>query len=118
MSLFLDDVTQIEVYQGPQSYAYGHNAMAGLINIKTKDPSKESKKSLNLTFGNDDLTKISYYHSSNHYLKNNFSNIFIFNSQQNGFKYNQFLNDYKNNKFEELQKIKLVYLHLQIFRQN
>ena len=50
MSLFLDDVTQIEVYQGPQSYAYGHNAMAGLINIKTKDPSKESKKSLNLTF--------------------------------------------------------------------
>ena len=111
MSLFLDDVTQIEVYQGPQSYAYGHNAMAGLINIKTKDPSEEFKKSLNLTFGNDDLTKISYYHQFKPLFKKQlFSNIFIFNSQQNGFKYNQFLNDYKNNKFEELQKIKLVYL--------
>ena len=111
MSLFLDDVTQIEVYQGPQSYAYGHNAMAGLINIKTKDPSKETKKSLNLTVGNDDLAKISYYHQFKPLFKKQFfSNIFIFNSQQNGFKYNQFLNDYKNNKFEELQKIKLVYL--------
>ena len=76
--LFLDDVTQIEVYQGPQSYAYGHNAMAGLINIKTKDPSKE-QKIIKFNFGNDDLTKISYHHYSNHYLKQLFSNIFIFN---------------------------------------
>ena len=111
MPLFLDDITQIEVYQGPQSYAYGYNAMAGLINIKTKDPNIENDKSINLTLGNDQLRKISYYHQFKPLYENKlFSNFFIFNSQQNGFKYNQFLDDYKNDKYEELQKIKLLYL--------
>ena len=35
------DVDQIEVHRGPQGSRIGSNAMAGLIYIKTKEPTKE-----------------------------------------------------------------------------
>jgi iron complex outermembrane recepter protein len=40
-SATLMDVEQIEVLRGPQGTRYGANALAGLINIKTRDPSEE-----------------------------------------------------------------------------
>ena len=116
MPIFLDDVSQIEVYQGPQSYAYGYNAMAGLINIITKDPSNETNNSLKISLGNDNLKKISYLHQFKPFLNDKiYSNFFIFNSRQDGFMYNKFFNDYKNDKFEELQKLKLTYLPSSLF---
>ena len=59
-----DNVKQIEVYQGPQSYAYGHNAMAGLINIKTMDPRSERTTKKKLTIGNDELLQASYFYNA------------------------------------------------------
>ena len=35
----LFDVEQIEVFRGPQGTRYGANALAGLINVKTNEPS-------------------------------------------------------------------------------
>ena len=52
-----DDVKQIEVFQGPQSYAYGHNSMAGLINVNTNNPSNNKNRKFKLTIGNDNLIK-------------------------------------------------------------
>ena len=110
MAIFLDDIKQIEVYQGPQSFSYGHNAMAGLINIKTKDPDMMLNKNLKITFGNDKLIQNSYYHQYKPLLNNKlFANLFFYNARQNGFMYNDFLNDYKNKRSEELQKLKLLY---------
>ncbi len=37
----LYDTQQVEVLRGPQGARYGANALAGLINIKTRDPEKE-----------------------------------------------------------------------------
>ncbi len=37
----LYDMQQVEVLRGPQGARYGANALAGLINIKTRDPEKE-----------------------------------------------------------------------------
>jgi outer membrane receptor protein involved in Fe transport len=37
----LFDVAQVEVLRGPQGTRYGANALAGLIKVKTRDPSKE-----------------------------------------------------------------------------
>ena len=61
MGFFIDDVKQIEIYQGPQSFAYGHNAMAGLINIKTIEPKSNKITNKKLTIGNDKLLNASYF---------------------------------------------------------
>jgi len=116
MPIFLDDIKQIEVYQGPQSFSYGHNAMAGLINIKTKDPDEISNNNFKITVGNDELIQNSYYHQYKPLLNNKlFSNLFIHNSKQNGFIYNEFLNGYKNNKSEKFQKLKILYKKSALF---
>ena len=35
---YLFDTQQIEIYKGPQSSIYGVNSLAGIINIKTQEP--------------------------------------------------------------------------------
>ena len=46
------DIDQIEVYRGPQGSRIGANALAGLIYIKTKDPTETFEGTSELMFGN------------------------------------------------------------------
>lgn len=46
------DVQQIEVLRGPQGTRYGSNAMAGMINIKTNDPTEAFEGKVTATLGN------------------------------------------------------------------
>ena len=46
------DVDQIEVYRGPQGSRIGANALAGLIYIKTKDPTEEFEGTSEIMVGN------------------------------------------------------------------
>jgi len=39
----LFDVDQVEVLRGPQSARYGANAIAGMINVRSRDPEAESE---------------------------------------------------------------------------
>lgn len=45
------DVDQVEVYRGPQGSRIGSNALAGLIYIKTKEPTREFEGTSETTFG-------------------------------------------------------------------
>ena len=47
----LFDVDQVEVIKGPQASRIGANALAGLIYIKTKEPTEEFEGSSELNFG-------------------------------------------------------------------
>ena len=47
----LFDVDQVEVFRGPQGSRSGANALAGLIYIKTKDPTDKFEGTSELTFG-------------------------------------------------------------------
>jgi outer membrane receptor protein involved in Fe transport len=47
------DVEQVEVLRGPQGTRYGANALAGLINIRTRDPRPEPQLDTELTAGDD-----------------------------------------------------------------
>jgi len=110
MPIFLDDIKQLEVYQGPQSYAYGHNAMAGLINIKTLDPAPFKENKTKLGIGNGNTINISNYNN----IGNLFSGKLLINTffqaiYQDGFMYNTFLDKHTNSKKEHIEKIKVLF---------
>ncbi len=49
------DVQQVEVLRGPQGTRYGANALAGLISVRTMDPTVDPEFSTELTAGGDGL---------------------------------------------------------------
>ena len=54
----LFDIDQIEVFRGPQGTRYGANALAGLINIRTRAPTTEYDAQIGADVGNYDSTTV------------------------------------------------------------
>lgn len=50
----LFDVQQVEILRGPQGTRFGANALAGMINIRSNDPTKENEGYLSARAGNYD----------------------------------------------------------------
>lgn len=50
----LFDVEQVEVFRGPQGTRYGANALAGLINVTTRQPTDTFQSNASLSTGNYD----------------------------------------------------------------
>jgi iron complex outermembrane receptor protein len=57
----LYDVEQVEILMGPQGTRYGSNALAGLINLKTKSPTEEFVYGLQADIANYDGKGIAGY---------------------------------------------------------
>lgn len=55
MNMSLYDLELLEFVKGPQGTLYGKNAIAGAINITTKDPSNKNKTKVTLSGGNGGL---------------------------------------------------------------
>lgn len=48
------DVDTVEVLRGPQAAIYGSRALAGLVNIRTRDPTPHHETRTEITLGSDD----------------------------------------------------------------
>lgn len=55
MNMSLYDIELMEFIKGPQGTLYGKNAIAGAVNIITKDPTNENKTKITTTAGNGGL---------------------------------------------------------------
>ena len=55
MNMSLYDIELLEFVKGPQGTLYGKNAIAGAVNIVTKDPTNKNKTKVLLTGGNGGL---------------------------------------------------------------
>ncbi|MEH6344679.1 MAG: TonB-dependent receptor plug domain-containing protein [Bermanella sp.] len=56
----LFDVEQVEILRGPQGTAFGANALAGAINIKSKQPTKETEGFIEIKAGNYNTQSTGY----------------------------------------------------------
>ena len=53
----LFDLEQVEIFRGPQSSAFGANALAGLINVESAEPSSTSERIVRFGLGGDGLLR-------------------------------------------------------------
>ena len=93
-------IDQVEVFKGPQNYIFGPNAMAGVINIKSLNPTPylsakaiigantDQGYNLGLSISNALTTKLAYRFTG-------------YTNYSNGFIYNKFLEKNNTNKNDE-----------------
>lgn len=109
MAASMYDVQQVEVLRGPQGTRFGANALAGLIYIKSNDPTFTPEHGLRVTVGNDDLVTTSGY-SSGAITDKLAYRVSLEKNDQNGYVDNHYLNKDDTNGIDELTgKMKLRY---------
>ncbi|MEM8984636.1 MAG: TonB-dependent receptor [Pseudomonadota bacterium] len=54
----LNDVESIEILKGPQGTVFGRNALGGVINIRTRQPTREWRANVGVTAGNYNLARV------------------------------------------------------------
>ena len=111
----LFDVSQIEVYKGPQSSVFGSNALGGQIALRSADPSTKNTYNYSLTIGNDQKKGFNGVINNKIY-ENLHLRISSSYSYANGFRKNQFLNiDNSNMKDELFIRTKILFSPFQNF---
>ena len=105
----LCDIDQIEIFKGPQSSVYGPNAMAGLISLKSTDPTDHFEMRTSTSFGSDN-----HYGGSSvmnvQFMKNMKLRLGGVNNYSDGFRENVTQSVTHTNKREEsFSRMKLSY---------
>jgi outer membrane receptor protein involved in Fe transport len=97
----LFDIQQVEILRGPQGTRFGANALAGMINIKSNDPTEETEGYLKARIGNYD--SYGFGAALSGALSNNLLGRFAISSfDSNGYIDNTFLNRDDTNNIDEL----------------
>lgn len=104
----LMDVSQVEVFKGPQGTRYGANALAGLVYIKTNDPTQEQYLDLGFSAGEYNHRSINVV-ANQPITDNSAVRLAIEKHQSDGYYKNAFLDSDDNNQQDELTaRVKLA----------
>lgn len=121
------DVDQVEVIRGPQGTKYGANALAGIINLKTTEPTHKRKGRIEVGIGNYGQKSVGVA-AGGPLIKNTLlGRVSLYTNQSDGYVENKFLNRGDTNNHDELTArghlkwlagdditVDLRYLHLDI----
>ena len=97
----LFDVDQVEVFRGPQGSRTGANALAGLIYIKTKDPTDEFEGTSEFTLGDYGTQNIGFAFGGPFKNKKLKYRLVLRNDYADGFRKNTYLNKSDTSKKDE-----------------
>ncbi|MCE9678929.1 TonB-dependent receptor [Shewanella sp. AS1] len=101
------DLQQVEVLRGPQGTRYGANALAGLIYLKSNDPTEVFEHGAEVSLGDDQLRTYSGYSSGPLSDKLQYR-VSLQQHEQNGYRDNLFLDREDTNGRDELMaRVKL-----------
>ena len=105
----LFDLDRVEIFKGPQSTIFGPNAMAGLINLQSTDPSSLSSHGVTVSRGSDDLLHAAA--TVNVPLNEQLAiRVGYHEARSNGFRNNVFLDrDDSNRRWENFARAKVRY---------
>ncbi len=107
----LFDVKQIEVLKGPQGTTFGANGMAGVVNIESNDPTKETQGHIEATVGNYNTKAVGAAIGGTLIEDTLLGRFSIYKNKSDGFIENSFLNKKDVNNIDELTaKAKLRWL--------
>ena len=97
----LYDVRQVEVFRGPQGTLYGANALAGLVNVTTNDPTKVPEAGITVEGGDYDTRSVGGYLSGP--MANSLEGrIAIQRYTSDGYVHNDYLSRDDTNNYDEL----------------
>ena len=99
-SLF--DVKQIEVLRGPQGTKFGANALAGIVNIETNDPSNEVQGHVEATVGNYNTKAFGFAVSTPLVDDKLLARFSLYKNTSDGYITNEYLNRDDTNNIDEL----------------
>ncbi len=110
-SATLFDVEQVEVVRGPQGTKYGANALAGIISLKTTEPSNETKVRVEATLADFDTKSLGVAAGGALVKDKLLSRFSLHKSTSDGYITNDFLNrDDTNNRDETTARAHLKWL--------
>ena len=103
-SATLFDVEEVEVLRGPQGFGFGPSALAGLVHLRTKDPTPELSSRAELSLGSDNLVSggaaLSGPVSADQ--RNLLFRLSAFQHSSDGFRSNKYLDSDDTNRRDEL----------------
>ncbi len=97
----LYDVDQVEVFRGPQGTLYGANALAGLINVTTNEPTQTAGAGVRVEAGDYDTYSLGAY-LSGPMTDSTAGRLAVQQYRSDGFVHNETLNRDDTNAYDEL----------------
>jgi outer membrane receptor protein involved in Fe transport len=102
LAVTLFDVKQIEVLKGPQGTTFGANGMAGVINVQSNEPTKETEGHIEATIGDYNTKAFGAAVGGTLIEDTLLGRISVYKNTSDGFMENSFLNRDDVNDIDEL----------------
>jgi outer membrane receptor protein involved in Fe transport len=100
VSLF--DVKQVEVLRGPQGTTFGANALAGIVNVESNEPTKDAQGHLEATVGNYNTKAFGFAMSAPLVEDKLLARFSLYKNSSDGYITNEYLGRDDTNNIDEL----------------